>query len=271
MLNLIDSPGHVDFASEVSAAARLSDGAIVVVDVVEGVSAQTHAVLRQAWREGLRPCLVLNKIDRLVTELQMAPAEAFRQLQRTLEQVNAVTGALFTADSMARQDLAAEQAEGRQRRQQQAATGGSREGQAADDALLWLEVEEDAAGERSDEALYFEPERGNVVFASAVDGWGFTVQDFAVFLAGKMGCKAATLRRCLWGDYYLTKERGCMQVKPGAEAKGKPPMFVRFVLQNIWDVYSVSASPGLEVLSIPTHGVQPRDKQLSSHFAAGIS
>ena len=87
LINLIDSPGHVDFSMDVAAAARLCDGALVVVDALEGVCIQTAAVLRTAWAEGLRPLLVLNKIDRLVVELRLSPMEAYSQLCRILEQV----------------------------------------------------------------------------------------------------------------------------------------------------------------------------------------
>ena len=101
-MNLIDSPGHVDFSSEVSTAARLCDGTIIVVDVVEGVCAQTKVVLRQAWLEGIRPVLVLNKIDRLITERKLKPRDAYVRMTQLLEQVNALVGEMFATDVMNR-------------------------------------------------------------------------------------------------------------------------------------------------------------------------
>ena len=87
IINLIDSPGHIDFSSEVSTAVRLSDGCLIVVDVVEGVCPQTKAVLKQAWLEQLKPVLVLNKIDRLITEKKMTKIELYQRLTQILEQV----------------------------------------------------------------------------------------------------------------------------------------------------------------------------------------
>lgn len=94
LVNLIDTPGHTNFADEVACAARLTDGVVLVVDVVEGVMAGTEAVIRHAMQEKLKIVLVVNKMDRLILELRLPPAEAFFKIKHTIEEVNSVIAAI---------------------------------------------------------------------------------------------------------------------------------------------------------------------------------
>ncbi|KAF8167486.1 P-loop containing nucleoside triphosphate hydrolase protein [Crassisporium funariophilum] len=90
LINLIDSPGHVDFSSEVTAALRVTDGALVVVDCVEGVCVQTETVLRQALAERIKPVVIINKVDRALLELQVDKESLYQSFQRTIENVNVI-------------------------------------------------------------------------------------------------------------------------------------------------------------------------------------
>ncbi|MDY7081111.1 MAG: GTP-binding protein, partial [Halobacteria archaeon] len=88
LINLIDTPGHVDFGGDVTRAMRAVDGALVVVDAVEGAMPQTETVLRQALREDVKPTLFINKVDRLINELQEGPEELQNRLTDVITEVN---------------------------------------------------------------------------------------------------------------------------------------------------------------------------------------
>ncbi|KAJ2439416.1 hypothetical protein GGF42_007959, partial [Coemansia sp. RSA 2424] len=88
-LNIIDTPGHVNFIDEVVASLRLADGLVLVVDAVEGVMVNTERIIQAAVRERLAITLVVNKVDRLILELKLPPADAYYKLKLTIEEVNA--------------------------------------------------------------------------------------------------------------------------------------------------------------------------------------
>ena len=98
LINLIDSPGHIDFSAEVTAALRVTDGALVVVDCVEGVCVQTETVLRQALAERIKPVVILNKIDRCLYEVNKDPEEIYQTFAKTIDNVNVIISTYTTED-----------------------------------------------------------------------------------------------------------------------------------------------------------------------------
>lgn len=188
-------------------------------------------MLRQARQDRLRPILVVNKFDRLITELKLAPIEAYHHLVRLIEQVNAVMGSFFASERM-EDDL-------RWREDRERRLAERKELHAAKaDAMAETEANDaDEFKEKDDEDIYFAPEKGNVVFASALDGWGFRVIKFAQLYGAKMGMKEANLRKVIWGDYYLDPKTKKIISYKHLRGRALKPLFVQFVLDNLWAVY----------------------------------
>jgi len=88
LINLIDTPGHVDFGGDVTRAMRAVDGAIVLSCASEGIMPQTETVLRQALKERVKPVLFINKVDRLIKELQLTPEQMQERFIGIITEVN---------------------------------------------------------------------------------------------------------------------------------------------------------------------------------------
>uniref|UniRef100_A0A914MH88 Tr-type G domain-containing protein n=1 Tax=Meloidogyne incognita TaxID=6306 RepID=A0A914MH88_MELIC len=220
LINLIDSPGHVDFCNEVSSAVNLADVGILLVDVVEGVCAQTESLIRLALIKKLDIILVLNKIDRLIVELKMSETEAHKHLQQLIEFMNAclskaIQGQLFEED--------------------------------------WKIFDQVEA------RMHFDPSKGNVLFASALYGYAFAIEDFAELWAKRLIARQTwqseeknknkrmdvkteitelriQLAQHLFSrDHYFSTKTS--KICPGAEQKDKKTMFDQFVLEPLWEVH----------------------------------
>ena len=196
VIHLLDSPGHTDFAPEVSSALQSCDGALLVVDAVEGMCARSHQVLREAHRHELVPILVLNKLDRLCLELRLTPTEAYLRLRRLLESVNAASAAMLNSKN---------------------AMNGTTE----EEEALWV----------------FDPLKGNVVFGSALFGWGFTIPKLAkaLFQAKTIPIKPMLLKKYLFGDFKYTQDGKILKWR--GETDDLEPLFASFALQPIWNIY----------------------------------
>ncbi|KIK59331.1 hypothetical protein GYMLUDRAFT_44693 [Collybiopsis luxurians FD-317 M1] len=267
ILNMIDTPGHVDFSSEVSSSSRLCDGALVLVDVIEGVSTQTRNVLRQAYQDQLTPVLVLNKVDRMITEVKFTPEEAYERLSRVIEDVNVVMGDLWGGERMKRADLEGDDEKAQDRMQ-----------------------EGNGDADEDDSSIYFDPTKGNVIFASAIDGWGFRPSHFARIFAKKLFAdqlkegkltneglreKEESLKKVMWGEWYFEPKTRRV-VGPKGKKPGMKPLFVQIVLDNLWKVYdAVVGNPDpdkvLKIISTLSLTLPPRELKSLSNLTSPSS
>ncbi len=167
LINLIDSPGHVDFSSEVTAALRVTDGALVVVDYVEGVCVQTETVLRQALGEKIKPVLMVNKVDRGLLELQSEGEDMYLQFNKVIENVNVIISS-YESHELEHHDGEAE------------------------------DSKEESMGD-----LQIDPTHGTVAFGSGLHGWAFTLTKFARIYSEKFGIDQDKMMEKLWGDNYF--------------------------------------------------------------------
>ncbi len=168
-----------------------------------------------ATQERLKCILVINKIDRLLTELRLSPAECYMHMTRIIEQVNAIASGLLLGEAMAQAaasdgvdasstsssaSVPASSASGTASVSSASASTSSASASSSDAAdanKYQFEIDD-----REESEMQFAPEKGNVLFASAFDCWAFSLVEFSAFYAKKLGMSAKALQRCLWGEYY---------------------------------------------------------------------
>lgn len=205
LINLIDSPGHVDFSSEVTAALRVTDGALVVVDYVEGVCVQTETVLRQALAEQIKPVLMVNKIDRGILELEAEGEDMYQQFLRVIESVNVIISTYETAHH-------------------------------DDDKKAEGEGEEEVKYEKAHIGeLQVDPTKATVAFGSGLLGWAFTLTKFARIYSEKFKVDQDKMMEKLWGDNYFDGPAKKWK-KHSAPDSGDTPLqrcFVQFIMDPI--------------------------------------
>lgn len=230
---LIDCPGHVNFSDETTAALRAVDGVMLVVDVVEGVMVGTERAIRAAVAEGADLCVCISKMDRLILELKLPPADAYFKILHTLEELNRVVAESVTA-------------------------------------CLETSV---ITGLKQPPPTRISPELGNVCFASGLHGWSFTLETFAHKYCtkhSKANLDPAALAKRLWGDWYYDAAVGSFMKAPAGSTRAKSlpsgsmRTFVQFVLEPVYKIYSQVLGEGPEDLGkfLRTAGVKLLPQEL---------
>lgn len=217
VINLIDTPGHSNFSDEATAAMRAVDGAVIIVDAVEGVLLQTTRLLEEAVLNEVDICLVITKVDRLILELKLPPQDAYYKLQHTIEECNRI---LYEAG----QRLADHQVNPKAK---------------------------SSPTYHIDRIPHLSPAKGNVCFASGLHQWCFSLESFASHYLQRRAATAGTttssevsvqqLASRLWGDWYLHTPSNRMTKRSGG-GKGLDDQYVRtfihFILNPLYKIYS---------------------------------
>jgi ribosome assembly protein 1 len=239
-IHLHDSPGHSDFGLEVSTSLLVTDIALLLVDCVEGMGARTHQVLREAFGSSLIPILVLNKIDRLCTDLHLDPVEAYVRLRELLETVNASAAAMLAS-------ARADQGSGELSEPSNAGDNAGDSGNTNKHAGTGTSNKdvEDMDRQQLDDVWTFNPGRGNVIFASALYGMGFTSLGVckSLYQSGRVQIKPGQLAPYLFGDYKTNAEATkVFKWKPyhqqEEEDEEAGPLFARFALEPLWSIWN---------------------------------
>lgn len=210
LLNIMDTPGHVNFSDEVTAAFRLSDGCVLFVDAADGVMMNTERLVKHAILEKLPITLCINKIDRLILELKLPPTDAYYKLKHIIDEVNALINR-YTDE--------------------------------ASSSSTWsngnLNSETETISEQKPYKQHvLSPLLGNVCFSSSYYRFCFTLKSFAKIYAIKYGANFdfAQFAIKLWGDSYFNSKTRKFSKKPVSATSQRT--FVEFILEPLYKIFS---------------------------------
>ncbi|CRG95189.1 elongation factor Tu, putative [Plasmodium gallinaceum] len=210
LINIIDTPGHVDFSSEVSTCIRICDGSIILIDCIEGICSQTKIVLRQTWKEMIKSILVINKIDKLITNKNMDSISAYEHINNIIEQVNAYIYQLYIEENM------------------------------NNDSIETSELEK----------YTYSPIKGNVLLCSSIHCWCVDMNIFSFLFCKKMNISHSNIdkiKKYMWNQYYFNmKEKKILKITNDTCSsnnnikKKKKNLFSLVVLDFLWKIYDIT-------------------------------
>ena len=210
LLNIMDTPGHVNFSDEVTAAFRISDGCVLFVDAAEGVMLNTERLIKHAILEKLPITLCINKVDRLIIELKLPPTDAYYKLKHIVDECNALI-TQYTEEASGSSTWSA--------------------GQNMDEEAL-------SSGQRPYKQLVLSPLLGNVCFASSYYRFCFTLKSFAKIYSVMYSTPFdfAQFALKLWGDTYFNAKTRKFSKKPTTASQQRT--FVEFILEPLYKIFS---------------------------------